>query len=248
MKDEQLLRFSRQIMLPEMDVSGQQKLVNAKVLIVGMGGLGCPAAIYLTAAGVGHLVIADDDSVEITNLQRQIAYNQTTIGQPKVTSAEVVLRGLNPDSEITSLHKRLTEENLTGLVDSVDVVVDTCDNFTTRFAVNRACLKTGKPLVSGAAIRMEGQVAVFDFRVADSPCYQCLYQEGNDNDTSCAENGIIAPLVGIIGSVQAMETVKLLTGIGNTLCGKLLILDAALMQWRELRLLRDPSCGACRQF
>lgn len=245
MNDEQLLRFSRQIMLPEMDVAGQRKLVDATVLIVGMGGLGCPAAMYLAAAGVGHLIIADDDEVELTNLQRQIAHSHAAIGQAKVSSAEAALRGLNPDVKITPLRQRLTGADLTRYAKEADVVVDACDNYTTRFAVNRACLAAGKPLVSGAAIRMEGQVAVFDSRIADGPCYQCLYQEGDDDDASCARNGVMAPLVGIIGSVQAMETIKLLTGIGDTLCGRLLLLDATTMQWRELRLPRDPSCAAC---
>lgn len=245
MQDQQLLRFSRQIMLPEMDVAGQQKLVDAKVLIIGMGGLGCPAAMYLAAAGVGHLVIADDDTVELTNLQRQIAHSQEDIGSAKVTSAEATLKGLNPDVTITALAKRLLEEELDRAVADVDVVVDACDNFTTRFAVNRSCIKHKKPLVSGAAIRMEGQVAVFDSNSEESPCYQCLYSEGDDDDASCSTNGVMAPLVGIIGSVQAMETIKVITGIGSTLAGRLLLLDATSMQWREMKLPRDKRCAAC---
>ena len=245
MKDEQLLRFSRQIMLPTMDVAGQQELVDATVLIVGMGGLGCPAAMYLSAAGVGHLIIADDDTVEISNLQRQIAHEQSNLGESKVSSAETTLKGLNPDVRITQINNRLEGDLLEKVVVSADVVVDASDNFNTRFAVNQSCLKNKKPLVSGAAIRMEGQIAVFDSGNPESPCYQCLYSECGDDDASCSQNGVMAPLVGIIGSVQAMETIKLITGIGNSLVGRLLLLDATAMQWREMKLPRDPSCPAC---
>jgi len=245
MKDEQLLRYSRQIMLPEVDIAGQQKLIDATVLIVGMGGLGCPAAMYLVASGVGHLVIADDDVVELTNLQRQVAHSQSMIGEPKVVSAQKTLLGLNPDLKITALQMRLEGANLSEAVSQADLVVDACDNYTTRFAINSACIEHEKPLVSGAAIRMEGQVAVFDSRSPTSPCYQCLYSQGDDEDASCSENGVIAPLVGIIGAVQAMEAIKLLTGIGESLTGRLLLLDASTLQWREMRLPRDSNCGAC---
>jgi len=210
-----------------------------------MGGLGCPAAMYLVASGVGHLVIADDDVVELTNLQRQVAHSQSMIGEPKVVSAQQTLLGLNPDLKITALQMRLEGENLSEAVSHADLVVDACDNYTTRFAINFACIEHGKPLVSGAAIRMEGQVAVFDSRSPTSPCYQCLYSQGDDEDASCSENGVIAPLVGIIGAVQAMEAIKLLTGIGESLTGRLLLLDASTLQWREMRLPRDSNCGAC---
>jgi len=232
-------------MLPQMDVAGQQKLIDATVLIVGMGGLGCPAAMYLAAAGVGHLIIADDDLVELTNLQRQVAYSQSMIGEPKVVSSQQALSGLNPDLKITALQKRLEGSELSEAVGQADLIVDACDNFTTRFAINSACIEHGKPLVSGAAIRMEGQVTVFDSRNPTSPCYQCLYSQGDDEDASCSENGVMAPLVGIIGAVQAMEAIKLLTGIGESLTGRLLLLDASTLQWREMRLPRDSSCGAC---
>ena len=245
MKDEQLLRFSRQIMLPEMDVAGQQKLVDATVLIVGMGGLGCPAAMYLAAAGVGHLIIADDDTVELTNLQRQIAHEHRNLGESKVSSAKASLRGLNPDVCVTQIDKRLEGESLNQAVSRADVVVDASDNFATRFAINRSCLKNHKPLVSGAAIRMEGQVAVFDSGNPESPCYRCLYNENTEDDANCSQNGVMAPLVGIIGSVQAMETIKVITGIGNNLTGRLLLLDATAMQWREMKLPCDPNCPAC---
>lgn len=245
MKDEELLRYSRQIMLPELDVAGQQKLVDAHVLIVGMGGLGCPAAMYLAAAGVGHLTIADDDKVEITNLQRQIAHGQQDIGALKVASAQDSLQALNPEVTVTAIAKRLDGDSLDKAVTAADLVVDACDNFTTRFAINRSCVKHRKPLVSGAAIRLEGQVAVFDSRNETSPCYQCLYGAGDDADTSCATNGVMAPLVGIIGSVQAMEAIKVLAGVGSPLVGRLLLLDASAMQWREMKLPRDPKCPVC---
>ena len=246
MKDEALLRYSRQIMLPELDVQGQQKLNDASVLIVGMGGLGCPVAMYLAAAGIGHLFIADDDSVELTNLQRQIAHSEANIGELKVTSAKTTLQQLNPDINVTTIAERLEGDALAAAVSKVDLVVDACDNFATRFAINRAAIAHSVPVVSGAAIRMEGQVAVFDSRDSASPCYQCLYKESDDVDTSCATNGVMAPLVGIIGSVQAMEAIKLLAGIGKPLTGRLLLLDAGTMQWREMKLPPDPNCPACR--
>ncbi len=245
MKDEELLRYSRQIMLPEMDVAGQQALVDATVLIIGMGGLGCPVAMYLAAAGVGHLIIADDDRVELTNLQRQIAHGQESIGQLKVASAEQNLKRLNPEVKVTAIAARVQDAELADLVAQVDLVIDASDNFKTRFAINRACVAGGKPLVSGAAIRMEGQVAVFDARNADSPCYQCLYGGGDEEDGTCSTNGVMAPVVGIIGSVQAMEAIKVLAKVGETLTGRLLLLDAANMQWREMRLPRDPNCPVC---
>lgn len=245
MQDQQLLRYSRQIMLPEMDVAGQQKLLDATVLIVGMGGLGCPAAMYLAAAGIGHLIIADDDIVELTNLQRQIAHSQFDLGTAKVDSVQQTLKGLNPDLKITAMRQRLNGDDLERAVSSADIVVDACDNFTSRFAINRACINHGKPLVSGAAIRMEGQVAVFDSSIPESPCYQCLYNEGDDEDSSCSTNGVMAPVVGIIGSVQAMETIKLIAHIGQPLFGRLLLLDATTMQWREMKLPRDNECPAC---
>ncbi|MDX1490221.1 MAG: molybdopterin-synthase adenylyltransferase MoeB [Pseudohongiellaceae bacterium] len=245
MQDEELLRYSRQIMLPEMDVAGQQRLKEARVLIVGMGGLGSPAAMYLAAAGVGHLIIADDDTVEITNLQRQIAHSQSTLGQSKVASAAAALRALNPHVEITCIERRLDKEWLDSHLADVSLVLDACDNFTARFAVNQACVDAGVPLISGAAIRMEGQVVAFDTRQESSPCYQCLYKAGDDEQASCATNGVMAPVVGIIGSVQAMEAIKLLAGIGEPLIGRLLLLDAKTMQWREMRLPRDPECPAC---
>jgi molybdopterin/thiamine biosynthesis adenylyltransferase len=247
MQDEELLRYSRQIMLPEMDVAGQQALLDASVLIVGMGGLGSPAAMYLAAAGVGHLLLADDDTVDLSNLQRQIVHGQDSIGLPKVQSAAATLRRLNPHVRITTLQQRLTQADLDALVPGVSLVLDACDNFSTRFALNAASVRHRVPLVSGAAIRMEGQVTVFDPRQASSPCYQCLYRQGDDEQASCARNGVMAPLVGIIGAVQAMEAIKLLAGVGEPLTGRLLLLDAVTMQWRSLRLPRDPACPVCAE-
>lgn len=243
--DEQLLRFSRQIMLPELDVAGQEKLLNARVLIVGLGGLGSPAAMYLAAAGVGTLVLADDDRVELSNLQRQIAHRSDTLGTRKVESAARTLLTLNPAVTVETLPERLTPERLDVQVRGCDVVLDASDNFDTRYAINDACWAAGKPLVSGAAIRWEGQVAVFDPRRDGAPCYRCLYREGSDEALNCSENGVIAPLVGIIGSCQALEAIKLLCGVGETLAGHVLYFDAQHMDWRKLRLSRDPLCPTC---
>lgn len=246
MNDEQLLRYSRQIMLPAFDIEGQQRLQSAKVVIVGLGGLGSPVSMYLAAAGVGHLILVDDDEVDLSNLQRQIVHNEQSIGVSKVESAAATLRALNHNTRLTVVNKRLDEQALSDLLaDGVDLVVDACDNFSTRFMINRACVNAAVPLVSGAAIRLEGQVAVFDSRRPDSPCYQCLYRGGDDEQMSCARNGVLAPLVGVIGSMQALEAIKVLTGLGQDLCGKLLLFDAFNSHWRELRLPRDPACPVC---
>jgi adenylyltransferase/sulfurtransferase len=242
MNDEQLLRYSRQIMLPQVDVSGQQKLLDANVLIVGLGGLGSPIALYLAGAGVGHLILADHDDVDLSNLQRQIAHQSRSVGRSKVESAAEAIHALNPDVRVTTLKERLAGDSLVRAIAGADVVIDGTDNFLVRYAINDACFDAGKPLVSGAAIRMEGQVAVFDPRVPDSPCYRCLYPRGDDEALNCSENGVAAPLVGIIGSVQAMEAWKLITGVGETLVGWMLYFDAASMEWHKLRLRRDPAC------
>lgn len=243
MNDDQLLRYSRQIMLPEVDLDGQEKLLNARVLIVGLGGLGSPVAMYLAAAGVGHLVLADFDEVDLSNLQRQIIHNNDRIGHNKAQSAAQTLRALNPEVEITCITSKLDAASLKELVASVDVVADCTDNFAIRFAINAACVAANVPLVSGAAIRLEGQVAIFD-SANNSPCYRCLYEE-NDDDLSCAANGVLAPLVGVIGSMQALETIKLIVSFGTNLAGRLLIFDARHSQWRELNLPRDPDCPVC---
>jgi adenylyltransferase/sulfurtransferase len=245
MSDEQLLRYSRQIMLPELDVAGQEKLLAARVLIVGLGGLGSPLSLYLTAAGVGTLVICDYDAVDLSNLQRQIVHRNDAIGEPKVNSARRTLEALNPDVRVETLDQRLTAEELQAAVVNCDLVLDATDNFSTRYALNDACWQAGKPLVSGAAIRWEGQVAVFDPRQADTPCYRCLYPEGDDEALNCAENGVVAPLVGIIGACQALESIKLLAGVGDSLAGFVLYFDGKRMEWRKLRLSRDPSCPTC---
>lgn len=246
MRDDQLLRYSRQIMLPAFDVEGQTRLLQARVLIVGMGGLGSPVAMYLAAAGVGHLTLVDDDVVEISNLQRQIVHRESTLGQSKVESARQALAELNSDVTITTINERVDKDLLDSLIaQGIDLVVDACDNFSTRFAINEVCVKHRVPLVSGAAIRLEGQVAVFDSRQQTSPCYQCLYRGGDDEQMSCARNGVLAPVVGIVGTMQALEAVKVLSGLGESLCGRLLLFDATTSSWRELRLPRDPACAVC---
>jgi len=245
MNDDQLLRYSRQIMLPQVDIAGQEKLLASRALVVGAGGLGSPAAMYLAAAGVGHLVIADHDVVELSNLQRQLLHRDDDIGRPKAASASDTLREINPDVAVTPLQTRLQGEQLAAEVRQSRVVLDCSDNFDTRFAVNAACVRHQVPLVSGAAIRLEGQVAVFDAGKADSPCYQCLYREGEDAQQTCSENGVLAPLVGIIGSLQALEAIKVLLSIGDTLAGRLVIFDGLAHEWRTLRLSRDPECPTC---
>ena len=245
MEDEQLLRYSRQIMLPQVDAAGQMRLLESTVLIVGLGGLGAPVAMYLAAAGVGHLVLVDDDTVDLSNLQRQIIHTTADVGRPKVDSAHDALLALNPDLTITTVAARLEGALLREWVDQADVVVDACDNFATRFAVNEACFASATPLVSGAAIRFEGQVAVFDPRDDASPCYRCLYRDTGELAETCTQSGVFTPVVGIIGSLQATEALKLLIGVGETLTGRLLLLDAETMQTRTIRLPRDPKCPVC---
>lgn len=245
MKDDQLLRYSRQIMLPQVDIAGQQALLDSHVLIIGAGGLGSPASMYLAAAGVGKFTLVDDDTVELSNLQRQLAHAETDLGANKVDSAAATLRAINSDVEVIALNWRVGAAELGELVSSADVVLDATDNVETRFAINRACLAAKVPLVSGAAIRLEGQVAVFDSRQSDSPCYECLYKEEEGGDLTCADNGVLAPVVGIIGSMQALEALKLIAQFGDTLVGRLLLFDASSMQWREMKLPRDPNCMAC---
>ncbi|MCP4126496.1 MAG: molybdopterin-synthase adenylyltransferase MoeB [Gammaproteobacteria bacterium] len=244
MEDNQLLRFSRQIMLPSIGVEGQEKLLGARVLIVGLGGLGSPAAMYLAAAGVGELILVDFDKVDLTNLQRQIIHTTDRIGIKKVESARQTLLALNPECRITTIDQLLETEEIAQQVAGVDLVIDGTDNFSARFAINSACVASRTPLVSGAAIRMEGQVSVFTGQPGD-PCYHCLYGSGSEVNETCSENGVLAPVVGIIGSVQATEAIKVLTGIGTTLNGKLMLLDALHMQWRTLKLKADPNCPVC---
>lgn len=245
MNDDQLLRYSRQIMLPAVEYDGQQRLLDSRVLIVGLGGLGSPVAMYLAAAGVGQLVINDDDQVDLSNLQRQIIHGTADIGVAKTQSAKQTLEMLNPDVHVETIDRRLTRQELEHTAAGVDVVIDASDNFDTRFLVNEVCVATRKPLVSGAAIRVEGQVAVFRNDREDSPCYRCLYRENGELTESCSESGVLSPIVGIIGSIQALETVKILLNMGKELQGRLLLLDGTTMDWREIRLKKDPHCPVC---
>ncbi len=247
MEDEQLLRYSRQIMLPQFDVAGQQRLLDSHALIIGMGGLGSPVAIYLAAAGVGKLTLVDFDKVDLTNLQRQIVHATADIGRPKVESAREHLLALNPEITVETISHKLEDDELLAAVAAADVVVDASDNFATRFAINDACVQARKPLVSGAAIRMEGQVAVFHSERDESPCYRCLYRDEGELAQTCSENGVLAPVVGVIGSIQATETIKLLSGMGETLDGRLMMWDAMTMEWRTLKLKKDPACPVCNR-
>jgi len=231
-------------MLPQIDVEGQEKLLASRVLIIGMGGLGSPVAMYLAAAGVGHLVLVDDDVVELSNLQRQVVHATCDIGLSKVESAKQTLEKLSSEIKISGYAERLEGKKLSDEIAAADIVIDATDNFKTRFALNESCVKNNTPLVSGAAIRMEGQVSVFN-KTPDSPCYHCLYKDEGELDTSCSANGVLSPVVGIIGSVQATEAIKVLLDIGDTLDGKLLMLDALHMEWRTLKLKKDPECPVC---
>lgn len=245
MDDTRLLRYSRQILLPEIDIGGQQKLLAASVAVFGLGGLGSPVALYLAAAGVGRLVLVDFDTVELSNLQRQIIHLTRDLGRPKVESAREKLLALNPDTVVEIETRVLEGAALDALVANVDLVVDGTDNFPTRFGLNAACLRQRKPLVSGAAIRFEGQISVYFPGRGDSPCYRCLYEDGAGADETCAQTGVVAPLLGIVGSVQALEAMKVLMGIGAPLEGRLLVFDGLQMEWRTLRFRRDPQCPVC---
>ena len=245
MNDEQLLRYSRQIMLPEIDARGQLRLAESTVLIIGLGGLGSAASIYLAAAGVGHLILVDFDKVDLSNLQRQILYRTRDIGRLKVDSARDHLLDMNPDVKLSLIDHALEPAELQDQVARAHVVLDASDNFQTRFAINDACVRNKVPLVSGAAIRFEAQLSVFDLRSDGSPCYRCLYGDNARVDETCTANGVVAPLLGIIGSIQAMEAMKLIMGIGRTLTGKLLLFDALTMEWHSARLPKDPACPVC---
>ena len=245
MNDNQLLRYSRQIMLPQIDIEGQQKLLAAKVLIIGAGGLGSPAAMYLAAAGIGSITIYDDDVVELSNLQRQVAHHTPDIGTDKVISTRQTLNKLNPDVNVRAVKQRLSGEELDLEVIRADVVLDCSDNFSTRFAINSACVRHQTALVSGAAIRFEGQVSVFTPGKNNSPCYNCLYNSDGEELQNCATNGVIAPITGIIGSIQALEAMKLIMAIGETLTGRLLLLDGLTMEWNTMKLKKNPTCPTC---
>ena len=246
MNDQQLLRYSRHILLPEIGVEGQQKLLDARVLVIGAGGLGSSAAIFLAASGIGTLILCDGDTVELTNLQRQIVHRTASIGMPKVDSARASLAEINPEVHIIALNERADKTLLAELAAQADVVLDCSDNFATRYALNRICVQQKKPLVSGAATRFDGQLTVFDLRNPHSPCYQCLYPEqAITEETRCAVMGVFAPLVGIIGSLQAAEAIKLLVGSGTSLCGRLLVMDGLHMELRTIKLSKDKACHIC---
>lgn len=259
MTDDELLRYSRQIMLPEIEIQGQEKLRAARVLIIGLGGLGCPIALYLAAAGVGHLVIADDDVVDLSNLQRQIAHGTKDIGDSKCDSVKRSILALNPNTQVTTRKTRFTQESLRAELEgselkSIDLIMDATDNFESRVVINKLSLETHTPVIYGAAIRLEGQILVYD-AAPDSPCYECLYSEPRNSDSSngdsgndglnCAENGVAAPIVGIIGTMQAMEALRLLCNIGKSSAGYLQVFDGFDMNWRKLRLPKNPKCQAC---
>ena len=246
MNDDQLLRYSRHILLPQVGIEGQERLLGAHALVIGAGGLGSPAALYMATAGVGRITLADGDSVDLTNLQRQILHRSASVGMSKARSGQQTLAEYNPDVAVVALEQRVEGRLLEDLVATADVVLDCCDNFATRHAVNRACVLAAKPLVSGAAIRFDGQVSVFDLRHATAPCYHCLFPEGQDiEETRCAIMGVFAPITGIIGAVQAAEALKVLANVGETLNGRLLLLDGLSMQWRQIRLKKDAVCAVC---
>lgn len=249
MNDNQLLRYSRHILLPQIAYEGQERLAAAHALIIGAGGLGSPVALYLGAGGVGRLTICDFDKVDYTNLQRQVIHTTQAVGINKAVSARQALQALNPEISVTAIARRPDESELLELAGAADVVIDCSDNFATRYLLNRVCAKRSKPLVSGAAIGFEGQVTVFDLRHPDSPCYHCLYPDSGEEDgvgaMRCAEFGVFSPLVGMIGATQAAEAMKLLIGLGESLQGRLLLLDVLAMEWRSIRLQRDPGCPVC---
>lgn len=243
--DTQLLRYSRQIMLPEVEIDGQERLLASHALIIGLGGLGSPIALYLAAAGIGTLTLVDHDVVELSNLQRQIVHQQSSIGQPKATSAAQTTQALNPNLVVHSIARKLSGATLEAAVATADIVLDATDNFETRYELNRICWQQGTPLVSGAAIRWEGQISVFDARRKESPCYQCLYASADGAALNCAENGVIAPLVGIIGTCQALEAIKVLLGLEHSLVGYLLHFDGKRMEWNKFKLPKVNNCPTC---
>lgn len=250
MNDNQLLRYSRHMLLPQIGYEGQEKLVNSHALIVGAGGLGSPAALYLAASGVGTLTICDFDAVDLSNLQRQIIHSMARVGMNKAQSAKQAIAEINPDISVHAIEEKVDEASLAALVEKADVVLDCSDNFATRYSLNRLCVALNKPLVSGAAIGFEGQITVYDMRNSNSPCYHCLFPDsseisGEDNAMRCASHGVFAPLVGIVGTTQAAEALKLLMDIGESLQGRLLLLDALSMEWRTIKLNPDPACRVC---
>ncbi|GAB3417560.1 HesA/MoeB/ThiF family protein [Massilia agilis] len=246
MNDNQLLRYSRHILLDEIGIEGQQKLLDAHALVIGAGGLGSPAALYLASGGIGRITLVDDDEVDLTNLQRQIMHTSARVGQPKAESGREALMAINPEVQVRALRERVAGERLAALVREATVVLDCSDNFATRHAVNRACFAAGVPLVAGAVIRFDGQVSVYDPRSEESPCYACLFPEdGKFEDAACSTMGVFAPLVGVIGAMQAAEAMKLVVGTGQSLAGRLLLLDGRAMEWTSIGIARNASCQAC---
>ena len=245
MNDHELLRYSKQIMLPQIDIEGQQKINDSKMLIIGVGGLGSPAALYLAAAGVGHIVIADFDQVELSNLQRQIIHSTSDIGDDKVNSAKSKLLELNPNITVTVANEIMHSDNLAFLIKDVDIVLDGTDKFESRFEINKACVECHKPLISAAVIRFEGQISVFKGYEVDQPCYQCLYSEQGDGRESCVENGVLAPVAGLVGTIQALQAIKVLLGLGEQLCGELLLIDGLDLSLRKVKIVKEPECPIC---
>lgn len=246
MNDSQLLRYARHILLDDIGIDGQARLLASHALIIGAGGLGSPAALYLGSAGVGHITVVDHDRVEATNLQRQIAHTMSRIGHFKALSIAEAIAQINPDVHVNAVTQRADDELLNELVQHADVVLDCTDNFQTRHAINRACVQHAKPLVSGAALQLDGQVSVFDTRQPQAPCYACVFPEADaPEETNCATMGVFAPLVGIVGSMQAAEALKLLCGFGESLAGRLMMLDARHLSWTEMRVQRQPDCKVC---
>jgi molybdopterin-synthase adenylyltransferase len=246
MTDDQLLRYSRHILLDELGVEGQQRIMAAHALVIGAGGLGSPVALYLGTAGVGRITLVDHDTVDLTNLQRQIAHNLARLGEPKASSAQQAIAAINPEPRVRVVTQRADAGLLDELTPAADVVIDCCDNFATRHAINAACVRHAKPLVSGAAIRFDGQISVYDTRDDASPCYACVFPPADDfEETLCATMGVFAPLVGIIGAMQAAEALKLLAGVGSPLVGRLQMLDARSTEWNEVRVPRNRDCPVC---
>ena len=246
MDDRQRLRYSRHLLLNEFGEEAQERLLGAHALVIGAGGLGSSALLYLASSGVGRITVCDGDKVDLTNLQRQVVHRNDAIGKPKAASAAATLSAINPEITVEALEERASPERLMALVRGADVVLDCSDNFATRHALNRACVAHRKPLVSGAGIRFDGQVAVFDLRRDDAPCYHCLFaEEAQSEEERCATMGVFAPLVGVVGTLQAMEAIKLIAGVGETLAGRLMLFDALASRWHEVRLARDPACRVC---
>ena len=245
MNDQELLRYSKQVMLPQIEIEGQQKIMDSTMLIIGMGGLGSPTALYLAASGVGHIIIADFDQVELSNLQRQIIHGTSDIGDDKVNSAKTKMLEINPNIKVTIANEIVHDDNLASLIKDVDIVLDGTDNFESRFEINKACVEFQKPLVSAAVIRLEGQISVFKGYEKDQPCYQCLYsEEGNENE-SCVQNGVLAPVAGLVGTIQALQAIKVLLGLGDQLCGTLLLVDGLDLSFRKVKIGKDLKCPIC---